>query len=604
MPTRPDPVSDMRHEVAPHTVQIVDAWEAGPLVGPERLRRLAPFAITSSLCVIVAAPAASWARPQLLIAGCVGIALSIVMAAVVPWGRLPRRAQIVPPVISVIATLLLVDAAGTDFSSGFVTMSVLPLVWLAIFERRWAVISIGTTTGLVLWWVLRTGHDPLAPRVDISVIVFVFCAVGMGVTLHSLVADARRAARALGMQRAAFEKTAMMLDVLPEHVSLYRARDHIIEYCNIAWADQYGTLPVLAVGHPLEHFLSDDEIVGLTSQLARLGPANPVLEDVAPRTVAHDAQQWLHWIDRYLDGDDGVEILSIGRDVTAHHIAEAKLAASEASYRDLANNSADVVWHFTLEPTPHFDYMSPSVDHILGYPPSYFLEDFSRMLDVLDEPSKTMIARALVGERMVGRFDFRYRHADGSIVIGETRTSRVRDGLQGVSRDVTELRELQASVAALGLRDPLTGLANRRLLDELLDADLARTERDGLTLAIAFLDLDGFKEVNDTHGHSAGDDVLRETARRLLAVVRSADIVARVGGDEFVIVFELDGSNMQLFIDRIDETLAAPFEIGDTIRMYCPASIGVATTDGVGYDRVALLAEADRAMYEAKRAHV
>ena len=159
--------------------------------------------------------------------------------------------------------------------------------------------------------------------------------------------------------------------------------------------------------------------------------------------------------------------------------AERKLAESEALFRDLADKSADVVWRFMLEPTPHFDYISPSVENILGYPPSYFLEDFTRMLDILDDAGRTAVERGLHGDQALGRFDFRFRHANGSIVVGETRTTSISGGLQGVSRDVTELRQLQDDMAALALRDPLTGLANRRLFDELLDADLARTQRSG-----------------------------------------------------------------------------------------------------------------------------
>ena len=215
--------------------------------------------------------------------------------------------------------------------------------------------------------------------------------------------------------------------------------------------------------------------------------------------------------------------------------------------------------------------------------------------------ARLSIQRALNGERVLDRFDFRFRHADGSIVIGETHTTQVRGGLQGVSRDVTELRRLQANVAALALRDPLTGLANRRLLEELLDAALARTERNEMTLAVAFLDLDGFKVVNDTYGHNAGDIVLCETARRLLDIVRGADTVARLGGDEFVFVFEPDGSGSHHLIERIDRALSEPINITPTTTVRCPASIGVADTSTVGYDRDALLAAADLAMYEVKR---
>ena len=278
------------------------------------------------------------------------------------------------------------------------------------------------------------------------------------------------------------------------------------------------------------------------------------------------------------------------------------MAESETRFRDLADKSADVVWRFMLEPAPHFDYMSPSVENILGYPPSYFLEDFTRMLDILDDEGRdgdrSMPSTA---SRCSASFDFHLRHANGSIVVGETRTTPIRGGLQGVSRDVTELRRLQDSMAALALRDPLTGLANRRLFNELLDADLARTQRSGLPLAIAFLDLDGFKNVNDTHGHDAGDIVLCETARRLMAIVRGADTVARIGGDEFVIVYEPNDPNSLNLIPRIDRALAEPINITPSIAVTCPASIGIADTRTVGSNGATLLAAADEAMYAVKR---
>jgi diguanylate cyclase (GGDEF)-like protein len=223
-------------------------------------------------------------------------------------------------------------------------------------------------------------------------------------------------------------------------------------------------------------------------------------------------------------------------------------------------------------------------------------------MQVIDEQGTALIARALRGEELPDRFDIRFRHANGSINIAETRTSAVQGGLQGVSRDVTELRRLQEDMATLALRDPLTGLANRRLFGELLDADLARTQRDGLPLAVAFLDLDGLKNVNDIYGHNAGDHVLRETARRLRKVLRGADTVARIGGDEFVIAYAPNDANSFNLIPRIDRALAEPIAISDAISVLCPASIGVADTSKVGYASAALLAAADKAMYDTKRA--
>lgn len=223
------------------------------------------------------------------------------------------------------------------------------------------------------------------------------------------------------------------------------------------------------------------------------------------------------------------------------------------------------------------------------------------MLDVIGADDRTAVSNALHGKQVLARFDFHFRHANGSIVIGETRTTVIRGGLQGVSRDVTELRKLQDSMAELALHDPLTGLANRRLLIELLDADLARTERNGLPLAVAFLDLDGFKNVNDAHGHDAGDLVLCETARRLLTIVRGADTVARVGGDEFVIVFQPNDPNSHNLIARLDRGLSEPIKISATTIVTCPASIGIADTRTIGYNGAALLAAADDAMYDVKR---
>jgi diguanylate cyclase (GGDEF)-like protein/PAS domain S-box-containing protein len=395
---------------------------------------------------------------------------------------------------------------------------------------------------------------------------------------------------------------AAMLDALPERVNRYRLPDLAILYCNAAWAAQYNVEPAEAIGRPLDQFLSEDELAGLHSQLALLGPDNPILVDSVARAVPNVPGQWLEWVDRYLIGADGAEVLSVGRDVTRRHIAELNLAESEARFRDLADKSVDVVWRYASEPVPHFSYMSPSVESILGYPPSYFLDDFYRVLDILDEAGRSAIDRAIRCEGTLERFDFHLRHANGSIIIGETQTTVVRGGLQGVSRDVTELRRLQQTMADLALRDPLTGLANRRLFNELFHADLARTQRSGQPLAVAFLDLDGLKDVNDTYGHDAGDLVLCETARRLLSNVRAADIVARLAGDEFVIVYEPDDASTDNLIERIDSALSLPIEIAPGTAICCPASIGVADTRTIGHDADKLLATADSAMYEVKRA--
>ncbi|MEY2446441.1 MAG: hypothetical protein QOE00_3021 [Ilumatobacteraceae bacterium] len=560
-----------------------------------------PFVLTATISLVITVPSTSWARPTYAIAGSALAIATIVTALIFPWARAPRALQLIPPFAFLVATLLLVCASRYGVGSPFLTLAVLPLMWLALYENRNAVLSAALLAGLTLWLGAPSGSVDSPARALVSTAVFVVCGAGMGITLHGLVADARHVTLALRDRQDALEDTASMLDALPERVSRYRLADHAISYCNAAWADQYKISMADAIGRRLDEFLSDDELVGLHAQLALIGPDNPILVDKVARAVPDAPGQWLQWVDRYLVGPHGPEILSIGRDVTERQNAERKLAESEALFRDLADKSADVVWRFMTEPTPHFDYMSPSVENILGYPPSYFLEDFTRMLDILDDEGRRDVDRVVHGEHGLGRFDFRFRHANGSTVVGETQTTVIAGGLQGVSRDVTELRQLQADMATLALRDPLTGLANRRLLEELLDADLARMQRSALPLAIAFLDLDAFKSVNDTYGHLAGDLVLCETARRLMTIVRGADTVARIGGDEFVIVYEPNAASSRHLVQRIDRALSAPIHITPTTIVTCPASVGVADTRTTGYNREALITAADEAMYTVKR---
>lgn len=394
------------------------------------------------------------------------------------------------------------------------------------------------------------------------------------------------------------EMATEVLDLLPERVVRYRVPDFTIVYCNAAWAAFNKLLPSEVVGRSLREFLSDDGNAGLELQVSRLGPDSPVLADPVARQDLHSPDSWMRWIDTLLPCG---EVIATGRDVSAQHLAERQLEESEVRFRDLADHSADVVWRFRGEPRPHFDYMSPSVERMLGHPPEYFLEDFRRLLGMVDDEGRRLIVGALRGEPLPDRCDFRYTRDDGAIVIGEMHATSIPSGLQGVSRDVTQLRELQAELQALALHDPLTGLANRRLLDELLAAALARTARSGAEVAVAYIDLDDFKIVNDTYGHDAGDMVLCEVARRLLHTVRGADVAARVGGDEFVVVHDLGAGEKANLSQRIEAALADQYDVAGTL-VTCRASVGQADTRRVGVDAAALIAAADAHMFEVKRA--
>jgi diguanylate cyclase (GGDEF)-like protein len=163
------------------------------------------------------------------------------------------------------------------------------------------------------------------------------------------------------------------------------------------------------------------------------------------------------------------------------------------------------------------------------------------------------------------------------------------------------VRERTNELRHQALHDGLTGLANRTLVSDRVAQLLARSERTGVTPAALYLDLDGFKSVNDTHGHEAGDRLLQAVAARLLSTVRDADTVGRMGGDEFVVL--LDGASFdaapELVAERLIDVLRQPFELQPDLAVRISASIGIATHGSCGEE---LLNDADLAMYEAKGA--
>jgi diguanylate cyclase (GGDEF)-like protein/PAS domain S-box-containing protein len=169
--------------------------------------------------------------------------------------------------------------------------------------------------------------------------------------------------------------------------------------------------------------------------------------------------------------------------------------------------------------------------------------------------------------------------------------------------DITERRTLHASLEQMALKDMLTDLPNRRALQQRLPQALARSARSGKPLAVFFLDLDGFKGVNDRYGHDAGDELLRILAQRIVATVRRTDTVARLAGDEFVVVLELL-SHAEDAVDvaaKLLPMLSQPFVL-ETATVALSGSIGIALHDPASPESPdALLARADHAMYDAKK---
>jgi diguanylate cyclase (GGDEF)-like protein/PAS domain S-box-containing protein len=224
------------------------------------------------------------------------------------------------------------------------------------------------------------------------------------------------------------------------------------------------------------------------------------------------------------------------------------------------------------------------------------------------DAAKAAFAHVMADPAAVARLQCRARHADGGYRWVDLSVSNLlgNDAVRGIvvnARDITDSRRLQEQMSHQALHDALTGLPNRRMFYDRLEHSTERRRRGGSEdLALVFVDLDGFKPVNDTLGHDAGDELLRQVSHRFKACLRTGDTLARVGGDEFAVLLdELAGPEDAVAVaDRIVASLHAPFAIHGQ-NVWIGASVGVAPIEA-GSDPHQAMRAADTAMYRAKQA--
>jgi len=222
--------------------------------------------------------------------------------------------------------------------------------------------------------------------------------------------------------------------------------------------------------------------------------------------------------------------------------AEASMRASENRYRSLVQHSSDLI--IVLGEDDHISYASPATMRLLGHPP----EDVIGMADyeLLHPEDRELLSREIgpILEKSTSAtepINVRLAHADGSwrhveVVITNLCQEPSVAGYVANIRDISERKQAEALLVHQALHDPLTGLPNRTVILDRAEQLLARARRYGQPVAALFLDLDNFKDINDTLGHEAGDRILCEVADRFRVAVRASDSVGRFGGDEFVVI--------------------------------------------------------------------
>ena len=296
------------------------------------------------------------------------------------------------------------------------------------------------------------------------------------------------------------------------------------------------------------------------------------------------------------------------QDITKRKNAETMLREAERRYHGLFDNAIEGIFRTTVE--GNYLDANPALAHIYGFdsPQELMasLRDIGRQLYV-DPQRREEFMRIVKARGSVTGFESQVYRKNGDIIwISEnSRLVLGEDGrplvYEGTVEDITERRLYQARIEHQANYDTLTGLANRSLLQDRLEQALLTAASFGTRLAVAFVDLDRFKYINDSLGHHIGDELLKEVAARVQSCVRECDTVARLGGDEFVLLINGHSGpdSIQQIMERMLATVSQPWII-DQGEFHVSCSIGVALHPEDGTDARTLLKHADSAMYRAK----
>ncbi|WP_053061573.1 diguanylate cyclase domain-containing protein [Paenibacillus sp. VT-400] len=298
-------------------------------------------------------------------------------------------------------------------------------------------------------------------------------------------------------------------------------------------------------------------------------------------------------------------IFGVAKNITEYRHLLKALKESEERYRLLADNSLDLIQLINLDGI--VEYASPSHKMVLGFDPKEYIGKwvFYQPNGDVDDKFRTVFMSMLL-LRKPFTYEIKRQHEQGYPVWLEIKGTPMfnEDGdfknMMLVGREITERKKYQVQLEQLSYHDALTGAPNRRYLNKMLGDALSAATTSAGQLAVMFADLDNFKQINDTLGHDAGDELLRQFVKRAGSCLQEHDVLARMGGDEFVFVLPhvKSSSELSLLAENILETLQLPWILGGK-ELYTTSSIGIAFYEEDDSVKE-LLQKADAALYLAK----
>jgi len=300
--------------------------------------------------------------------------------------------------------------------------------------------------------------------------------------------------------------------------------------------------------------------------------------------------------------------------------AEQQAKEAETMWRPLVEQIPAIPYLDAVDELSTTMYISPQVEKLLGYTQEEWLTEADLWVEALHPEDRDRVLNENEETNATGRpfrSEYRLIGKDGRVVWFRDEGVLVHDDKgkpqfwRGVMMDITQQKAAEEQVAFLAYHDALTLLPNRAMFTEFLELALARAQRHGQAVAVLFLDLDGFKLVNDSLGHGAGDGLLREVAERLKDATRETDLIARQGGDEFLLLLaDLDRAPgdgptalqvAESVAARVLEVMRPPFRVAGT-EVFSSASVGIALFPDDSSNAEELLMNADTAMYQSKNA--
>jgi diguanylate cyclase (GGDEF)-like protein/PAS domain S-box-containing protein len=585
---------------------------------PSRLPTLARAAIgwTLAACVVSATFAALvrwlaegspaqqvwpvWFIAHLL--GVVVVGTLSVTALRLRWRLLGREGHRIDFALCVAVLAATCVVIGLQHALPVLFLAYLPLMLLTL-RHGFAGVVVGIA-GLSVAMGIQAGYDlgPFklvehATVAERALLLQLFIGAGCLLTYPTAVSQAER--RRLGKQVRSSES---LYRLLAEH-----SRDLVVRLRSTGERPYVSASSQAVLGWTPEEMawirvdlLHPDDRVRVQSEIARLFRDGGTLVTTYRYLHKDGHYIWLEASGQRVDTVDPPEIVYAARDVTARVMAEQALLASQAQLQAVADNMPALIAH--LDAQERFTFANAAFAHVLGVQPARILGSTLRAVagEAIYAGMALHVAAALAGTRTTfnGRSDVRGR-------LYDHRTQFVPDGNGGfysLTQDVTALENARRELEQLARFDPLTGLANRRHFEESLAEASARAQRNGTSIVLLSLDVDHFKQINDTHGHAVGDEVLKEFAARIRECVYEVDLPARLGGDEFVVLVEYSPSAEvgATVARRICEAMNEPVVVADL-------SLAVTTSIGVGVhfpvrSPEALLELSDQALYEAKRA--